>query len=117
MANDYIVTVDGLKGTPSPQSVIQQAQWAIASGTVNALTAAFTPQFASYVDGMFIGVRASGANTSTTVTINVDGLGAVNIKKKGNVSLATGDINAAGHELLLRYNLAGNRFELLNPAS
>lgn len=45
---------------------VQSGKWthAIAAGTVNALTAAFTPAIAAYTDGMAIRVRAASTNTA-----------------------------------------------------
>lgn len=117
MSNNYLVTTAGLSANPTAEAVLPQIGWAAAGGTANALTATFTPANAALTDGLCIRVRALYANTSTTVTLNVDALGAQNIKKNGNQALAVGSIANPGHELILTYNLAGTRWELQNPAA
>lgn len=86
-----------------------------AGGTVNAITANFTPDV-TLTDRMTVVVRAIGANTSATVTFSPDGLTAKNVRKNGNRALVTGDVEGAGHELLLKYNSTTDIWELMNPA-
>lgn len=93
-----------------------QTQWVVAAGTVDAITATYSPAVA-YTDGLMVGFRASGANTLTNPTFNANGLGAKTITKKGGAALAAGDIPGNLAEVFLRYNLANTRFELMNPAS
>ena len=90
--------------------------FAIAGGTAQAITAAFTPAITSLVDGEQIKVRALLANTAAAPTLKVDALTAYPITKNGGVALVAGDIKGVGHELLLRYVAAAPGFELLNPA-
>lgn len=87
--------------------------WAVAAGSVNAITASYSGL--TLAEGLDLGVRALGANTSTTVTFNPNGAGALPVTRLGGLALKIGDIKAAGHELLLRYR-TGVRYELLNPA-
>src|SRR5574341_1913677 len=87
--------------------------WVAAGGTVDVITAAYSPTLTAVAAGSLLGVRASGANTSTTPTFNPDGLGAETITKNGGQALVAGDIFGAGHELLLRKRTTG--YELLNP--
>jgi len=89
---------------------------ATAGGTVNAITADFSPNI-TLTDKQPVSVRAIGANTSATVTFSPDGLTAKNVRKNGNRALVTGDIAGAGHELLLKRNTANDVWELLNPAN
>lgn len=49
-----------------------------AAGTVNVMTAAFTPPLSGYVKGLPLFIRAFGRNSSGTPTINIDGLGVRN---------------------------------------
>ena len=65
----------------------------------------------SYTTGMMIVFRANTANT-TGCTINVNGLGVVNIVKRVSTTLATGDILAQMFCWLV-YN--GSAFVILNP--
>lgn len=96
--------------------LIAGSQWVVAGGTANALTATYSPAIASLTDGLLLGVRATAANTSATVTFAPNGLTAHNITKLGGTALEVGEI-ANLQELLLRYNLANTRWEWLNPPS
>jgi hypothetical protein len=93
-----------------------QTQWVVAGGTADVITATFNPAIA-LTDGAMAFVRATAANATTTPTFNANALGAKTMTKKGGQALAANDISGAGHELILRYNLANTRWELLNPAS
>lgn len=92
-------------------------QWIASGGTVSAITAAYSPAITTLVDGMVLGFRATGANTSTTPTFSPNGLTARTIVRWGGVALAAGDIPRANYECLVRYNLANTRWELLNPVA
>ena len=89
-----------------------------AAGTVDALTATFTPPFLSneLVDGSAITILAAGANATTTPTLAVDGTTARTIQRLNGAALAAGDIAGAGHVLHLVYSDTDNRWRLLNPA-
>lgn len=84
-------------------------------GTVDAITLTFKPIPASLTNNLLISFRATGANTSTAPTANADGTGAKNIVKKGGVALEVGDIPGANAMMSLCYDLANDRYELLNP--
>jgi len=88
---------------------------AAAGGTVDAITATYTTGVVALSDGMLVRVTAAGANTGA-VTFAPNSLTAHAITKLGGTALSAGDIKGAGHELLLAYNLANTRWELLNPA-
>ena len=88
--------------------------WVAAGGTADALTATYSPSVGSLTDGLICFVRASAANATTTPTFAPNGLTAHTITKKGGAALAVGDITAALAELILIYNLANTRWELLN---
>lgn len=91
-------------------------EWAIAAGSADAITAAYTPSHGSLKDGMLLGVRFGAANATTTPTLAVDTFNAYIIKKFGGQPLIAGDIFGAGHEGIVRYHNAGTPwFELLNP--
>lgn len=98
------------------QSQDGKLAWAAAGGTADAITAAYSIPLTALVDGQLCYVRALGANTTTTPTFSPNGLTARTIVKEGGEALSVGDISAAGQELILRYNLANTRWELLNPA-
>lgn len=84
-------------------------------GTVDAITLTFSPAFLAYTSKMKIRWTSAGVNTSTTPTINVDGLGAKTVKKGASAALAANDIGGSGsvHEAV--YD--GTDFILLNPIS
>lgn len=88
---------------------------AAAGGTVNAITATFTPAI-TLADKTICTVVAAGANTSTTPTFAPNGLTARTITKQGGQALAAEDIPRAGFVAILQYNLANTRWELLNPS-
>lgn len=90
--------------------------WVAAGGTADALTATYSPAHTALVDGMICWVRATAANATTTPTFAPDGLTAHAITKFGGSALAAGDIAGNLVEIILRYNLANTRWELLNPA-
>ena len=100
---------------PSRDSGNGHVQWIAADGAVDVITAAYSPAIISLTDGLILGFRSLGANTTTTPTFSPNGLTAYTIVKAGGVALVAGDIGAVGAEHLVRYNLANTRWELLNP--
>jgi len=88
------------------------AQLLTVSGT-DTLTALGTPAVTAYTTGNLFYFVAAATNT-TSVTLNVDGLGARNMTRHGSVALVAGDI-LAGEVCIVVYD--GTRFQLLNPAS
>lgn len=85
------------------------------AGTVDAITAVFSPTFTAWVDKMRGTFRAGGANTSTTPTFAPDGLAAKTFVKENLAALAAGDIVGAGHEVEWIYNATADKVILLNP--
>lgn len=98
--------IDTLGGDPS----------AVASGTVNAITATFTKPV-SLEGGKQVKVRALGANTSATVTFNPNNLGAKPIVKGDGSALSAGDIASAGFWMTLIYDATLQKWILQNPAT
>ena len=92
------------------------ANWVDGGGTADVITATYSPVITALVDGQLCFVRATLANATTTPTFSPSGLTARTIVKNGGVALAAGDIVGDGHQLILRYDLAGTQWELLNPA-
>lgn len=92
---------------------------AAASGTVNAITANYTPAITALADHMLLIVRASGANTSTTPTFTPASatIAAKTIVKGHNQALVAGDISGAGFRMELQYDLTLDKWVLLNPAN
>lgn len=95
--------------------VVGSIPTAVAGGTVDVITADFTPD-ATLVDNLLIAVVSAGVNTVTNPTLNTDGSGALTIKARGNAALVAGDTGAAGYTMILRYEATGTYWELLNPA-
>jgi hypothetical protein len=88
------------------------AQLLAVSGT-DTLTALGTPTLTAYATGNTFYFVAAATNT-TSVTLNVDGLGAKAVTRHGSTALVAGDI-LAGEVCLVVYD--GTRFQLLNPTS
>jgi hypothetical protein len=82
------------------------------SGT-DTLTALGTPTVTAYATGNTFYFVAAATNT-TSVTLNVDGLGAKAVTRHGSTALVAGDI-LTGEVCLVVYD--GTRFQLLNPGS
>lgn len=68
--------------------------FAVATGTANAWTVAPTPALAAYAAGRVLNIVAPATNTSTTVNMNVSGLGNRRIKKVDGSDPAIGDLVA-----------------------
>jgi hypothetical protein len=105
----------------SDYSAMGQAQdgllgWTIAAGTSDAVTATYTPARGAPSDGSLYGFRAGFANATTTPTFAPDGNAAEVITRQGGAALGIGDIPGNLAEMLLRYNSANTRYELLNPS-
>ncbi len=63
------------------------------SGSANAYVIALTPAVTAYVAGQVFYFKAANASTGAS-TLNVNGLGVKNIKKKNDQDVAAGDIEA-----------------------
>lgn len=86
-----------------------------AAGTVDAITADFTPNVA-LTNGTSVVVRAAGANTSAAPTFNPDALGDKTIVKGNDLALVAGDIAGAGHWIEMQYDSTLDKWVLQNPA-
>ena len=89
-------------------------QIAVAGGTVDAITATYSPAL-TLTDLVMCAFVSSGANTITTPTFAPDGLTPHTITKYGGQALSAGDIGDALVVCILEYNLANTRWELVNP--
>lgn len=94
------------------QTQDSKLNWVAAGGTVDAITATYSPAITALVDGQECCIRTSGTNVSTTPTFAPNGLTARTIVKNGGTALVASDLPL---EAILRYNLANTRWELLNP--
>ena len=74
---------------------VQGGQWnyAVASGTANALTASLTPALEAYTPGLVLHILTSATNTGTA-TITINDLPPVAIKRLGGAALQSGDLPA-----------------------
>lgn len=114
---------DNTSDADKPVSTAQATAIALASipivlagGTVDVITATYSPAIA-YTNLRMVAFEATGANTTTTPTLNANGLGARAITRKGGQPLLVGDIPGATFIALCEYNLANTRWELLNPGA
>jgi hypothetical protein len=95
---------------------VQSGMWVYANdtGAVNAMVVTLSPIPTAYVAGMGIRVKAANTITSVTVTINVNGLGNVTIKRASGAALIftpTPDITS-GQVIDLVYD--GVNFQIAN---
>jgi len=86
-----------------------------ATGTVNAITATFSPPLGSLINNRVVYVRAAGANSISNPTFAPDGLTAKTIVKSSNDQLGHSNISGADHEIILKYNSTLDKWMLLNP--
>ena len=93
----------------------QQAQTAVycatVGGTADVITLTPSPALTAYAAGNKFFFIASGANT-TNVTVNVSGLGAKAITKRGSTALVANDI-ISGALVGIQYD--GTRFQIITP--
>jgi len=89
------------------------------AGTADAITLTSASTYQSLAPGILLCWKASGTNTGAA-TLNLDGLGAKAVRKKGDSALSAGDILSGGYYLALydtAYNGAAGAWVLLNPES
>lgn len=101
------------------QNGVQAGEYntSVAGGTADAITATYAPAITTLADGQLCFFRASAVNATTTPSFSPNGLTARTITMKGGAAVHVGAIPAALAEVILRYNLANTRWELLNPAA
>lgn len=102
-----------LQDAPTTKQV-QNASFTTLSGVsgTDTITAASAPSATAYVFGQVFRFLSAGANTTTSVTLNINSLGAKSVTKVGSISLGAGDI-AANQMVSVIYD--GTRFQLLSP--
>ena len=86
------------------------AKYLSVSGT-DTITASLTPALTVYTAGDTFSFTVANTNT-TSVTINIDSLGAKAITRDGSTALAAGDL-VAGEIVMIVYD--GTRFQVINP--
>lgn len=93
-------------------SDVSPNEFIAAAGSVNVLTATFSPAVTSLATGLDISILPNLANTTTTPTLNVNGLGAKTITKFGGAAVAANDLTTTSIASLV-YD--GTNWELQNP--
>lgn len=77
---------------------------------VDTITGTSPVPFSAYVAGQSFRFVAAGANATNAVTLNINGLGAKAVTKRGAVPLSVGDIRS-GAEIVVMYD--GTQFQLV----
>jgi len=75
------------------------------------ITGTVTPTLTAYTTGQIFSFVAAATNT-TSVTLNIDGVGVKSVTRAGTTALAAGDI-LTGQVALVEYD--GTQFQLLDP--
>lgn len=83
------------------------------SGT-DTITAVAPVSMTAYAAGQTFRFIAAGANTTTGVTININGIGAKSVTKNGATPLAIGDL-ASGSVIVINYD--GTQFQITSASS
>lgn len=109
---DWQISIAGSQGAVGPAGSIPIGA---AGGTADVITVTVAPVI-TLADQTVIIVLSVGANTVTTPTLNVGGLGAKTVTARGGAALAVGDTGPVLYAMQLEYNLANTRWELMNPA-
>jgi len=81
------------------------------SGSDTITATVTSPNFTAYAAGQTFNFVAAAANTTTSVTLNLNGLGAKSVTKQGSVALAVGDIQS-GQMVEVVYD--GTRFQVIS---
>ena len=89
---------------------VKHPGYAAATGSANNYAVTLSPAPTAYVDGMAVAVKINVNNTGAS-TINVNGLGAKDIKKPNGNDVAAGNLKA-GSIYTLRYNATTGNFIL-----
>jgi hypothetical protein len=96
-------------GSNDPQT--SEGVWALDTGAANAYVAAPSPAYTAYAAGTYVRVVMATANT-TASTLNINGIGPVNIILRTGLSLAGGEIRAG---MVGEFFHNGTAWVLLNP--
>jgi len=80
------------------------AVYVAAGGTADAITLTLSPAITAYAEGQLFGFRATATNTSTTPTLNVNGVGAKTIVQQDGTALVAGTITSGRLYLVQYYN-------------
>lgn len=92
------------------------SNWVVAidsGGSGNAYTVTLSPSPGAYVNGLTIFFKASHTNTGAA-TMNVNGMGAVSIRKFGGTALASGNLVSGTWHIII---CDGTNFQLVSQLS
>jgi WD40 repeat protein len=90
-------------------------QWLTSVAGTDTITGALSaPVLTALVSGQSFRFQAAGANTTNTVTLNINSLGAKSVKKHGGVAMAPGDIQS-GQVIYVVYD--GTNFQVVGVYS
>ena len=81
------------------------------SGTDTITATVTSPNFTAYAAGQTFNFVAAGTNATSSVTLNLNGLGVKSVTKQGSVALAVGDIQT-GQMIEVVYD--GTRFQVIS---
>jgi len=107
-ANVELWTVDNIGGGDQ-FGTVQFLTGVSGSDTITATVT--SSSFIAYAAGQMFNFVAAGTNATSSVTLNLNGLGAKTVTKKGTLVLAAGDI-LAGQVITVVYD--GARFQITN---
>jgi hypothetical protein len=93
------------------------SDFAISTGSADALVATFSPAYGTLFDGLAIRVRANATNLTTAPTLAPDGHTARIIYKAGQQALAAGDIPITSDGIYVFHDDTTDWWELANPAT
>lgn len=115
-ANKFFGNNTGSSGAPAYVS-IGTSDWSpnayiTGAGSVNVMTATLSPAATALSAGLRVEVLPNLANTTTTPTLNVNGLGAKTITKNGTVALVANDYTTTA---IADFEYDGTEWQLLNP--
>jgi len=109
--------VTGIDNVSAPKDAVSAEvvqsnalSYSSAGGVANAYTVALAPAVASYVTGQLLSFLANAQNTGIS-SVNVNGLGAITIKKNGDTDLVAGDIKN-GQVVTVIYD--GTNFQMVS---
>lgn len=109
--DNTLATVAVGEKTSNPASPRVPYDYAATTGSSNAYVLTLSPKLYAHVTGYPIAIKTNFANTGAA-TININGLGAVSLKKYGNKDLASGDL-PSGWEGWIAYD--GTNYQILSP--
>lgn len=111
------VPTGGGGGGSVTQAEVQRAafNYSPTTNTGDAYVVTLDPVPPAYVGGLLVSIIANHTNTTTSPTMQVDGLAAIPIVGSLGESVVPEDITE-GEAYLLLYNADNNNFQLLNPS-